>query len=65
MKLYLVTRPSLKGTNLPVYNYTFANNEEEAISKVRLTYGEYDKYIFAKRISDEDLEKLVIGTNFI
>lgn len=62
-KFYLVTRPSLKDTYLPMYNYTFAESEEEAISKVRLKWGEYDKDIKVKELSDHEIDTIVIGTN--
>ena len=63
MKLYLVIRPSMKGTPIPVYNYTFAKTEEEAISKVRLKWGEYDRDIRAKELSQKETDEIVISTN--
>lgn len=30
LKFYLVIRPSMKGTKIPVYYYTFATSELEA-----------------------------------
>ncbi len=40
-KLFVVRRPSMEGTKIPTYNYTFADSIEDAISKVRMKYGEY------------------------
>jgi len=63
MKLYLVIRPSMKGTPIPVYNYTFAETEEEAFKKVRLKWGEYDSDIRAKELSQKETDEIVISTN--
>ena len=62
-KFFLVFRPSMKGTSIPVYNYTFALNTEEAISKVRLKWGEFDSDIVAKELTDDEINVLVISTN--
>jgi hypothetical protein len=62
-KFYIVVRNELKGTTLPVYNYTFAESEEDAIQKVRLRWGEILDKEFAREITGEELERLVIGTN--
>jgi hypothetical protein len=53
----------MKDTPIPVYNYTFAKTEEEAISKVRLKWGEYDRDIRAKELSQKETDEIVISTN--
>jgi hypothetical protein len=65
-KLYLVVRDELKGTPAlwpPVYYYTFAESEEDAIMKVRLKWGEILPKTFAREIKEKDLDSLVIATN--
>lgn len=54
----------MRGTTVPMYYYTFANDEEEAKQKVSLKWGEYDPKAVAREIEGEDLEKIVIATNF-
>lgn len=62
-KLYVVRRPSMeKVTGIPTFNYTYANDKEEAISKVRMKYGEYDEDIIATEFNFND--DVVIGSNF-
>ena len=63
MKFYLVIRPSLRGTTVPVYYYTFAENGDEAIRKISLKWGEYDDKSRAKEIKKEELDEIVIATN--
>lgn len=63
-KFYLVIRPSMKGTAIPVYYYTFAENEEDAIHKVSLKWGEYDDKSSAKELKGEELDDLVIATDY-
>jgi len=62
-KLYLVVRNELKGTPLPVYYYTFAESEEDAIRKVRLKWGEILPKTFAREIKEKELDSLIIATN--
>lgn len=54
----------MKGTTIPVYNYTFAETDEEAISKVRLKWGEYDSDIQVKELSKNEINSLVISTDY-
>lgn len=63
MKFYLVIRPSMKGTPIPIYNYTFAETEEAAILKVRLKWGEYDSDIRVRELSQKETDEIVISTN--
>jgi hypothetical protein len=63
-KLFLVRRPSMRGTSIPEFNYTFAIDSEDAIKKVRLKWGEFDSDIITRELNDEEIEKLVIGTDF-
>ena len=63
-KLYFVNRPSLKGTTLPQFYYTFGESEEEAVHKVELKWGEYDPKTTARELSESELKELVIATNF-
>jgi hypothetical protein len=65
MKLYFVIRPSLRGTTIPVYYYTFAETPEKAIQKVSLRYGEYDNKSRAMEIVGDKLDELVIATDYI
>lgn len=51
-------------TSVPTYNYTFAENEEEAIRKVRLKYGEYDENIVARELTEKEINNLVIGSDY-
>lgn len=62
-KLYLVVKPSARGTTIPEYYYTFAGDEEAAILKVDLKWGNMDKNAFAREIQGNQLENLVIATN--
>lgn len=62
-KLYLVVRNELKGTPIPVYYYTYAKDEEEALTKVTVKWGEYCPKAFAREIKEKDLDSLVIATN--
>lgn len=62
-KIFLVIRPSMKDTPIPIYNYTFASNVQEAISKVRLKWGEYDDDIIARELTEDEKNNLVISTN--
>lgn len=63
-KLFVIRRPSMKGTSIPEFNYTFALDKEEAISKVRLKWGEFDKDIIARELSEKEIESLVIATDY-
>lgn len=63
-KLFLIRRPSMEGTSIPTFNYTFAENAEDAIIKVRLKYGEYDIDIISKELTSDELDELVIGTDY-
>jgi hypothetical protein len=62
-KMFVVIRPSMKGTSIPVYNFTFAITADEAILKVRIKWGEYDSDIIAKELSEDEMKILVISTN--
>lgn len=62
-KIFLVIRPSMKGTSIPIYYYTFAATAEEAILKVRLKWGEYDDDIIARELTEDVKNNLVISTN--
>lgn len=64
MKLFVVRRPSMRGTNIPEFNYTFAETDIDAITKVRLKFGEYDNDIVCRELSQIEIEKLVIGTDY-
>ena len=62
-KLYIVFRPTMVDVEgVPTFNYTYATDEEEAILKVRLKYGEYDEEVIAKEFDFND--DVVIGSNF-
>lgn len=61
--LYLIFRPSMKGTTIPMFYYTFAETEEEAIYKVRFKWGEYDKDIQCRKLKQDEIDELVISTN--
>lgn len=63
MKFYLVFRPSLMGTTLPAFYYTFAKDEKEARHKVEMAYGEFDDRTQVREITGEKLNMLVIGSN--
>jgi len=63
MKFYLIFRPSMKGTTIPVYYYTFAKDEQEAKFKVEMKWGELDNKTIIKEIQGEELNKIVIATN--
>ncbi len=60
--LYLVRRPAMKGCKIPMFNYTYADNAEAAIKKVRLKYGEYDEDIVATIFNFTD--DVVIGSDY-
>ncbi|HWY36086.1 MAG TPA: hypothetical protein VNX68_15685 [Nitrosopumilaceae archaeon] len=60
-KFYFVHRPGLE----PKYNYTFADNEEEeAIHKVTMKFGDIAPYTTAREIKGDELNELVIGTAY-
>jgi len=61
MKFYLVIRPSLKGTVLPVYYYTFGTDEGDAQRKVEMKWGEFDEKTQVREISGKELDQLVIA----
>jgi hypothetical protein len=63
MKLFLVVRPSMRGTSIPVYYYTFAENKDDAIKKVSYKWGEYDDKAIARELTNDEIENLVIATN--
>lgn len=63
-KLYVVIKPSAKGTTAPQFYYTFAENEEAAIHKVEMKWGDMDPKMFAREVQGKELEELVIATNF-
>ena len=54
---------AMSNTDIPVYNYTFANDCNEAISKVRLKFGEYDPSIQCREVKESEMEDLVIGAS--
>lgn len=60
-ELYFVNRPSLVDTSIPTYYYTFAESVNHAIRKVSLKYGEYDDRSTARKLSQTELDELVIG----
>lgn len=62
-KLYLVIRPSMNGTSIPVYYYTFAKAEAEAAYKVHMKWGEFDPKMTIRELKSDELETLVIATN--
>lgn len=64
MNLFFVHRPSLMGTTLPQFYYTFAETEEEAIKKVEHKWCEYDSKTKARKLTDKELNEIVIATNF-
>lgn len=60
---YLVIRPSLLPP-LPKYYYVFAKDEIEARFKVEFKWGEYDDKTIVRKINENELDKLIISTNF-
>lgn len=62
MNFYLVVRPKFKNSSIPVYYYTFAKDENEAIFKVEMKWGEIDSGSYAREI--KDLDQVVIATNY-
>lgn len=62
-ELYFVYRPSMKGTTVPVFYYTFAKSPEEAIRKVGMKWSEFDEKATAKKLNEKELNELVIATN--
>ena len=64
MKFYFVNRPSLNGTTLPKWYYTFAENEDEAQRKVQFKWGEFDPKTQVREVTGKELEEIVIATNF-
>ena len=63
-KLFVVHSPSMRGTPIPEFYYTFANDKDEAISKVEYKWCEMDPKTTARELREDELEKLVISTNF-
>lgn len=63
-KLFVAIRPSMEGTPIPTYNYTFADSIEEATSKIRMKYGEYDSDIIVRELRSDEIDSLVIGTDY-
>ncbi len=63
MKFYLIVRPSMRGTTIPVYYYTFAENEDNAKFKVEMKWGCIDNKTIVKEISGDELNKIVIATD--
>lgn len=61
MGLYFVHRPKMKGTRIPTFYYCFADSTEDAIQKVSLKWGEYDRFATARELSVEECDSLVIG----
>jgi len=64
MKFYLVVRPSLKDTTLPVYYYTFAKDESEAQTKIQMKWSEIDDRTIVKEVIGDELDKIVIATDY-
>jgi len=64
MKFYRIFRPSMEGTTIPVYYYTFANDKDDAIHKVQMKWGEYDNKTIARVVDENELDELVIATNY-
>jgi len=62
-KLFLVSRPSMANVNgIPTFNYTYAENTQDAINKVRLKFGDYDDKIVAIEFNFND--DVVIGSDY-
>ena len=64
MNFYQITRPSFKGTTMPSYYYTFAENEVDAKFKVEMKWGGLDDKTQVKEIEPEELGKIVIATDY-
>lgn len=54
----------MRGTSIPVYYYTFADTEDEALQKVRMKWGEYDPDARAIELRETEIENLVIATDY-
>jgi hypothetical protein len=63
-ELYFVFIPIMKGAKTPMYCYTLAESEEEAIRKAQIRWEEYDLKIIAKKVSKKKLDELVIATDY-
>lgn len=63
MKFYLIIRPSLSNTTIPVFSYTFGKNRDEAIKKVEEKWGIIDEQTIISELLGEDLNNIVISTN--
>jgi len=63
LKLFFINRPSLKETTVPQFYYTFAKDEEAALLKVSLRWGEYDPKATARELTDKELSDLVVATD--
>jgi hypothetical protein len=60
MKFYLVTRPSFRGTVLPVRYYTFAADADEAIRKGEIRWDARDERAVALEIAGPDMDDMII-----
>lgn len=63
-KLFFVNRPSMKGTSIPMFYYTFAETPDDAIRRVRLKWGEYDADIKCREVTDKEKKELIIATDY-
>lgn len=64
LKFYQVIRPSFRGTGVPVYYYTFAENELDAQFKVDIKWGGIDDNVQVKELNDDEINNLVIATDY-
>lgn len=64
IKLYVVIPPSAKGTTMPMFYYTLADDENEAVRNVHRKWGIYDPKAIVRELNENELKDLVIATNF-
>ena len=63
MRFFLIIRPSLRNTSIPVFSYTFAQSELDARLKVEKKWGIVDEQTMIRELFGGDLNNLVISTN--